>query len=51
MKMSIAYYHMVLRYYKKGFYTDSDVKEFVAAKNLTTDEYKQITGKEYGAAE
>lgn len=40
-------FKIVKRYYDKGIYSNSDVAKFVAAKKLTEDEYKEITGEEY----
>ena len=39
-------YNTVSRYYPK-YYSKGDVKVFVAARKLTAEEYKEITGDEY----
>ena len=42
---------IVKRYYDRGIYNEKAVAKFVSANMLTAEEYKQITSKEYGAAE
>ena len=37
------------RYYDKGFYTNEQVKVFVAAGKITVEQYKEITGEDYSA--
>ena len=39
-------YNTVKRYYPK-YYSKEDVKVFVAAGQLTPEEYKEITGDKY----
>lgn len=39
-------YKIVKRYYDKGIYSTEDVKKFVDAGKITTDEYKEIVGKD-----
>lgn len=34
-------------YYKSGYYTDEQVKVFVAKSKITSDQYQQITGQAY----
>jgi len=42
---------IVKRYYDRGIYNEKAVARFVNANMLKVEEYKQITGKEYEAAE
>ena len=35
------------RYYDMGFYTNEQVKVFVAAGKITAKQYKEITGIDY----
>lgn len=35
--------------YKLGGYSDEDIADFVIAKNIDSDQYKLITGKDYVA--
>ena len=42
-------YAIVKRYYNKGFYSNEDVAKFVAAKKLSAEDYRKITGEEYPA--
>jgi len=44
-------FKIVKRYYAQGIYSKADVAKFVEAGRLTAEEYKQITGAVYGAAE
>jgi len=44
-------FKIVKRYYDRRIYSEADVAKFVAAGKLTAEEYKQITGKEYEAAQ
>ena len=44
--MSESYKKIVSRWYPK-IYSLDDVKVFVKAGRLTTEEYKQITGEDY----
>ncbi|MFX3616210.1 MAG: XkdX family protein [Sporolactobacillus sp.] len=37
-------------YYKKGYYTNDQMKVFVTAGWITIDDYKEITGKDYAVA-
>lgn len=39
----------IKRYYDEGRYTKDQVKIFVRAKWITSDEYKEITGDDYVA--
>lgn len=39
----------VLNYYKMGLYTDDNMKVFVLAGYITTDQFKTATGKDYVA--
>ena len=34
-------------WYKKGLLSDDDLKEFVKAKTITPEHFKEITGKTY----
>lgn len=36
-------------FYKSGYYTDDQVKVFVAKSKITPDQYQQITGEVYAA--
>lgn len=36
-------------YFKLGLYTTDQVKVFVVAKWITSDDYKTITGQDYAA--
>ena len=40
---------IISNYYKLGLYTKDNVKVFVVAKWITSDDYKQITGTDYTA--
>lgn len=40
-------YRIVNRYFEKGIYSAEDVARFVAAGQLTPDEYKGIVGEDY----
>lgn len=40
-------FKIVKRYYDKGIYSKEDVKVFVRAKDITAEQYKEITGDEY----
>ena len=42
---------IVKRYYDRGIYDEKAVARFVNASMLTAEEYKEITGKEYVAAQ
>ena len=42
---------IVKRYYDRGIYNEKAVARFVNASMLTAEEYKEITGKEYEAAQ
>lgn len=39
-------FNTVKRYYQK-YYSKDDVKKFVLAGQISTEEYKEITGEEY----
>lgn len=41
------WYNSVKEYYDMGFYTNANVKIFVIANMISTDDYKKITGEEY----
>ena len=41
-------FDLVQQSYQTGWYTLDNVKRFVVANMITKDEYKQITGQEYG---
>lgn len=41
------YKEIVKGYYDKGIYSDENVAVFVKAGALTSEEYKNITGKDY----
>lgn len=40
-------FKIVKRYYDKGIYSKNDVKTFVKANKLTSQQYKEITGEDY----
>lgn len=40
-------FSIVKRYYSRGIYSADNVATFVRAGQLTAEEYRQITGKEY----
>ena len=40
-------FKIVKRYFDKGIYSDANVGMFVKAGKITSDDYKEITGKEY----
>ena len=44
-------FKIVKRYYDRGIYSKADVAKFVEAGRLTAEEYEQITGAMYEAAE
>ncbi|MCT3055827.1 XkdX family protein [Leuconostoc citreum] len=39
----------ILDYYKMGLYADDNMKVFVRAGYITTDQFKTATGKDYVA--
>lgn len=39
----------VLNYYKKGYYTNEQMKVFVKAKFISAEDYEQATGIPYEA--
>jgi len=41
-------YRTVKRYYDLGYYDNDDVKVFVRRSRITVEEYKLITGEDYG---
>lgn len=41
-------YKIVKRYFDKGIYGKEEVAVFVRAGKLTTEQYQEITGEEYG---
>ncbi|WP_407886065.1 XkdX family protein [Levilactobacillus sp. N40-8-2] len=41
---------MIIQLYKQGTYSDKDLPDFVTCGWLTTDQYKELTGKDYVAA-
>ena len=41
------YYSIVKKFYEMGIYTSEDVKIFVLARDITEEQYKEITGEEY----
>jgi uncharacterized XkdX family phage protein len=41
------WYKTIKKYYSMGFYNDEDMKVFVASKDITPEQYKEITGKDY----
>lgn len=43
------WFKTVSDFYKSGFYTDEQVKVFVAKGKITSDQYEEITGKPYSA--
>lgn len=47
--MTINYYSLVKRYYERGYYTKDNVKVFVQAGKITTEQYEEITGELYEA--
>lgn len=47
--MPLDYYSLVKRYYERGYYTTDDVKVFVVAGKITTEQYQEITGEPYVA--
>lgn len=42
-------FNIVKRYYDKGIYSKADVAKFVLAGKITEEDYKAITGDDYGA--
>lgn len=40
-------YRIVERYYKLHIYSAEDVAKFVVAKQISTEDYKKITGLDY----
>ena len=42
-------YDIIKRYYDKGYYTDTQIADFVKAGALTPEQYKSITGEDYNA--
>lgn len=40
-------FDVVKRYYDKGIYSNEDVKKFVLAGKLTSEQYKLITDEDY----
>lgn len=45
--MASPRYNLLKKYYDMGIYTDENMKVFVACGWITTEEYKEITGKQY----
>lgn len=43
------YYTIVKRYYNYGYYSNEDVKVFVNAGKITSEQYEEITGDPYTA--
>ena len=43
------WFRTISDFYKSGFYTDDQVKVFVAKNKITADQYQQITGQVYTA--
>lgn len=41
------WYTAIKGYYDEGLYTNDDVKIFVSAEWITSEDYKQITGEDY----
>lgn len=41
------YYSIVKKFYEMGIYTSENVKIFVLARDITEEQYKEITGKDY----
>ncbi|MHA7963518.1 XkdX family protein [Paenibacillus sp. CAU 1782] len=44
------WFGIVKRHYDAGRYNDEQVAVFVAGNKITTEQYQQITGTEYGSA-
>ena len=42
-------FNIVKRYYDKGIYSKADVAKFVLAGKINAEDYKAITGDDYGA--
>lgn len=42
--------NMVIQYYKQGVYDDNDLPDFINCGWLTSDQYKELTGKDYVAS-
>ena len=40
-------FKLINDYYSQGFYSEEDVKIFVQNNDITSEQYKEITGKEY----
>lgn len=40
-------FEVIKNYYKKGLYTDENVKVYVEAGTLSKAQYEEITGKPY----
>lgn len=45
--MNERYKRIVRRYFTENIYSIADVATFVAAKKITADDYKDITGEDY----
>jgi uncharacterized XkdX family phage protein len=41
------WFDIINRYYKAGFYTNEQVRQFVSLGKITEQQYEEITGESY----
>lgn len=46
----MQWYAMIKRFYEAGYYTTDNVKVFVTAGKITSEQYQEITGVTYATA-